>query len=875
MSDGGNPVQGHKPDAPLNRLAGMARALRGWVGRHRRVLMLAAILVIAALAFEAVLATLAEVHVRDLRHAFRDIGRPRLGLALAFTAASYAALVLYDYLAVRTLGRRLPWRTVGLASFTSYSISNNLGLTLFTGGSARLRAYSAAGVDLADVARITLLTAATFWGGLLFITALALLRAAAPVTIGGWVFDPVLQRGAGLFLLAAIGSLFLIRLRLRSELSFGEVSLPLPSIRVMTAQLAVATVDLGLAAAALYVLIPDAPAGLFGSFLLAYALGILLVNVTHVPGGIGVFEATILALVPVDHGALFAALIVYRLVYYVLPMLLAGALLVGVEGHRLRAPIGAGLHVGLTAVERVGRALAPTLSALLVFLGGIVLLVSGAIPGVPHRLHALRGLVPLPFIETSHFVASLVGTALLLTAPALQARLRSGFIAARALLLAGALSSLVKGFDYEEAVVLLVVAGLLQYSRPAFYRGAGIGAAPFVRWWWAAALIAIAFSVWAGLLAYQHIPYSDDLWWDFAWRGNAPRFLRATLGATVLVGGWAFWRLMSAPPRIAERRELPADVAARAMAVTPRADAMLAYTGDKSFLVSKAGDAFLMYRVQGRSWITMGDPIGPAEAWPELVWELRRLSDAAHGRVCLFQVSADMLPLVVELGLQPIKYGDEAVVDLANGFTLAGPQFKSLRYSVKRATSAGLEFDILPAAAVRAHAAELSAVSDAWLARRTGAEKGFSLGRFDLDYLSHFECAVLRHEGRIVAFANLWATPNGEEMSVDLMRHLPDTPYGAMDLLFVRLLQTAAERGFDRFNLGLAPLSGLASGHLAPIWSRLGAAIYGHGERIYGFSGLRAFKNKFGPRWEPRYIGLTPGLSAPRALLDLAVLVGG
>ena len=84
-----------------------------------------------------------------------------------------------------------------------------------------------------------------------------------------------------------------------------------------------------------------------------------------------------------------------------------------------------------------------------------------------------------------------------------------------------------------------------------------------------------------------------------------------------------------------------------------------------------------------------------------------------------------------------------------------------------------------------------------------------------------------------------------------------------------------AAQGFQRFNLGMAPLSGLKPGPLAPIWSRLGAAVYGHGERIYGFSGLRSFKQKFGPAWVPRYIGTTPGVSVPRALIDAAVLIGG
>jgi phosphatidylglycerol lysyltransferase len=343
----------------------------------------------------------------------------------------------------------------------------------------------------------------------------------------------------------------------------------------------------------------------------------------------------------------------------------------------------------------------------------------------------------------------------------------------------------------------------------------------------------------------------------------------------MLVSGWAFWRILSAAPVTDEPATLPREVAAAALASANRSDALLAFTGDKSFLLSAAGDAFLMYRVQGRTWVTMGDPVGPLAAWPELIWELRRRCDAARGRLCLYEVGVEMLPLIVELGLQPMKFGEEALVELTEGFDLQGSQFKSLRHSIKKAVGAGLLFEVIPALEVPTHMEALRSVSHAWLAGKTGQEKGFSLGRFDKEYLSRFDCAVLRLDSTIVAFANIWETPNREEMSVDLMLHLPDTPYGAMDLLFVRLLQLGAARGFRRFSLGMAPLSGLHGGALAPIWSQLGAAVYGHGEQLYGFSGLRAFKSKFAPHWVPRYIGMSPGLSMPRAMVDLAQLVGG
>jgi phosphatidylglycerol lysyltransferase len=846
------------------------RSGAAWMLRHRRWLVALAVLAVALLGFAALHSLLAEVRLKEVRAALHGIPDERIAIALGLTIGSYLCLTLYDVLALRAIGRPLPWRTAALASFTSYTVSHNLGLSLLTGGSARYRVYANAGLELGDVARVTLLASATFWGGVAIVGAAALFFAGGAIDLGIVTIAPFAAHIAGAALLLVVFLLFAARATGRDRIGRGDFVLPVPALPIMSAQIGVAALDLLLAAATLYILIPTASAPPLDLFLVAYAAGLVAVLVTHVPGGIGVFEAVMLAIVPGDRPGLFAALLLYRVVYYLLPLAGAAGLLGVLEGRRLRRPIA----VGVSMVEQASRALAPPLLAALVFTGGLVLLVSGALPAVHDRIFWLADVLPLPFIEASHFSASLAGTALILVSPAINARLRSGFIAARLLLVGGAVFSILKGVDYEEAAILTVIAGVLQYCRPAFYRRAGVFDAPFQRLWLAAAMVALALSLWAGFFAYKHVPYSTDLWWEFAWKGNAPRFLRASVGAMVILVAVAAWRLLAAPVRAHGESVLPRDVADRAFAVAPRADSALAYTGDKHFIVSASADAFLMYRVQGRTWVVMGDPVGPAAAWSELVWRIRAECDAAHGRLCFYQASTEMLPLLVELGLQTMKYGEEAHVPL-DRFTLDGPAAKSLRHSVRRADAAGLRFEILPAADIAAYGPALKQVSDAWLRGKAGGEKRFSIGRFDPDYVTRFDCAVLWQEGRIVAFANIWATRNKGELSVDLMRHLPDTPYGTMDSLLVRLMQWGAVQGYRRFNLGMAPLSGLGGGRLAPGWSRIGHAIYGHAEALYGFAGLRSFKAKFQPDWQPRYVATPPGLPAARAMIDLIALIGG
>jgi len=138
-----------------------------------------------------------------------------------------------------------------------------------------------------------------------------------------------------------------------------------------------------------------------------------------------------------------------------------------------------------------------------------------------------------------------------------------------------------------------------------------------------------------------------------------------------------------------------------------------------------------------------------------------------------------------------------------------------------------------------------------------------------------FPIAVVRKDARVVAFANVWASGENEELSVDLMRHAGDAPAGVMDYMFLNLMLWGQERGFGWFNLGVAPLSGLENRALGTIWSRAGALTYRMGENFYNFQGLRQYKEKFDPQWEPVYLASPGGLALPRILTNLAALIAG
>lgn len=851
--------------APLVQPHPVQAWLIGKARRHRTPIAIGVAVTLAAVALVALLRLTHDVRLVDVRRAFNAIDTARVGIALALTAASYLALTFYDVLALRIIGRPLPWRTAALASVTSYTLSHNLGLALLTGGSARYRVYTAAGLDGPDVARVVAIAGATFWMGVLAVAGVALSARAEPLSLEAITLSPGVARLVGGAVVALCAGAVLLCAGPRRRIGAFGWTIPLPRPAQALAQIGIATIDIAAAAAALYMLIPGADPALLPTFVLAYALAIIATVVTHVPGGVGVFEAVVIAVVPGDKAALFAALIAYRVIYYLLPLAVGIVLLTWAEGRRGLA------QRTLSGARSVATGMAPLLMSVASFLGGAMLLMSGSLPGVPDRLHALRDVVPLPFIEASHLASSLVGTGLLLLAPALYRRLDGAFAAIRALLLAGAAFSIFKGVDYEEAAVCIVIAMLLQWTRHAFYRRTELIARPLSTPWLACVVAMVGLSIWVGFFSYKHVDYQNDLWWQFALRDDASRFLRASLGVGVVLGGAALWRLFAAAPPPPTGTADPGEIA-RLLATAERTEATLALTGDKRFLLSPQRDAFLMYQVRGTSWIVMGDPVGAREAWPDLLWSIRDLADAAQGRLLLYQITPAALELAIEMGLGVIKYGEEGLVDLA-GFALDGTRPRSLRQAYRRAEREGASFAVVPRADVPALLPELARVSREWLAAKGQREKAFSLGRFDPAYVVQFDCAVVRHEGRVIAFANLWTTANKAEVSVDLMRHADAGPQGVMDYLFVSLMLWGKAQGYARFSLGLAPLSGIEGRRLAPVWAKAASILFNHGERLYGFKGLRSYKQKFAPVWEARFIAGPNGLALLQALRDLSALV--
>lgn len=813
---------------------------------------------------------LSSFHYADLARALGALPADRIVLALGLTAANYAVLTGYDALALRYVRHPLPHRRVAFASFVGYAVSNTLGFPLLTGAPVRYRLYSRWGVPALEIAKIVAFYTTTFWLGLLTVGGIAFL--VDPLATPAFLHAPVATlRPVGAFLLLLLVGYLASSLAHRRELRLRRITLSVPGPRLALAQVAISSLDWMLAAAVLYVLLPPGTLS-YPAFLGVYALGQLLGLISHVPGGVGVFESVLLLFLTPGLPApeVLGVLLVFRGIYYLTPLAVASLALALYEARALRGRLAPAAPVAEWVASLV-----PQTMAVLVFLGGVILLFSGATPAAGGRLAWLDRVFPLAVIELSHLLASAIGVGLLLLARGLQLRLNAAFHLAIALLAGGIVFSLFKGLDYEEATALAIVLGGLWLSRGEFYRPAALLSERFTPGWIVAVGVVLGASAWLGFFAFKHVEYSNALWWHFAPQAEAPRFLRATVAAVVVLGAVGLARLLRPAQPEAEPPE-PEELkrAAGIISHSPRTEANLALLGDKALLFSESGEGFLMYGVKGRSWVAMGDPVGPEEAQRELAWRFRELCYEHAAWPVFYQVAARTLPVYLDMGLTLSKLGEEARVALQE-FSLDGARRKSMRHTLNHAEREGARFEVAPRDAVPGLLPELRAISDDWLERKKTAEKGFSLGRFDEAYLRRFPMALVRREDRVVGFANIWTAAPGTELSVDLMRYSDDAPTGVMEYLFAKLMLWGREQGYHWFSLGMAPLAGFEARRHAPLWNRLGGLLFRHGENFYNFQGLRLYKEKFDPVWEPRYLASPGGLALPRVLANVSALISG
>ncbi|CAM3107419.1 phosphatidylglycerol lysyltransferase [Paracoccus aminovorans] len=856
----------------------MASAGGGTLARLRAYAPYLLAVLLFGLGTYALYRLLAPVDINAVAAQIRSTPRHLVALALGSTFAGYLCLAAYDWSALSHIGKPLPLPVTISGGFLAYAFGNTIGLTAVSGGAVRWRLYSGLGLDGYDIAAVSTFTAVAFG------------VAATLVGLGALAVHPmalasVLPFQTSSVRLLAITAILVILGPLvwasvtRRRLKVGRFELQAPSPGLLATQLLISLGDITFSALTLYLLLPAGGPG-FLTFVAIFAAATMAGVVSHVPGGVGVFETIVIAALPASVGVdkIAAALLLYRLIYFLVPFALALVLMAAFESWRALGGTtrNSGMSRLFAATEPAFRAIEPTapiLLAIMVFGSGMWMSLSALLPPVSQTTEAAEALFPLAFVEGSTLLTSALGALLIVLSLGLARRSLGAFWLTIGAMLAGAIVALLQRTEMEQAVTLIVAVLILLPFRRAFHRRSVLTHGAMTPGWAALLLAAILSVSFVLFYAHKSIPYAHELWWQFAIDANAPRALRSGLLISLFIGAGSLLFLLRAPRFQPQPPDTGTLEAARRIAMaSDQPDAGFALTGDKAIMLSDGGDALVMFGVSGGSWLAYGGPVGEPVGAQEVGFRFVDAARRAGARPVFYEIGPESVPLMLELGMVMHKMGEEAVVDLSR-FTLDGAARKKLRAAHARAGRDGLSLEIVSPPHDDGLLSQLRQTSDEWLTAKNAREKGFSVGRFEDEWLNRWPIAVVRQGDRVVAFANLMTTDSRRTCSIDLMRHSDAAPGGTMEFLFTELMLQLKAQGFARFSLGMAPLSGLEPDRSGRLWDRFGNMIYRHGGSFYNFEGLRAFKAKFDPDWLPHYLATPSGLPPLKPLADAAMLI--
>jgi phosphatidylglycerol lysyltransferase len=824
-----------------------------------------------------------ELPIPDIQRTLLDVPTlPALGVAaLALVAVAFTGFV--DVLVARWLKLGVSMRDALRLAFVANSMANTLNLSGAMGASIRLMGLSALKVPISRSAALIGMQALSLLCGLSLLVIVTLSTSSLPLTSG------TVQRWAAtavLFASAFYLPLYYFLTSRRKLMRWLPADVGLPPLRLKIELTLVSFVDWVLAAGTLYICIYLSgehvkPGLLLGSFAGAGVLGL----VSQVPGGLGVFDGLILLALTeagYDKASVFSGLLLFRIAYYLVPLLIALAM--GSEMLTAQLPLMARLRSRLAGHPLFGMIGLPVtlladfgtrLLAVLIFGAGAMQLASAAIPSVSEHVEVVRSTLPVLAVESSNWFSILSGVLLLGLARGIDGRLRIAYRGAQVILLISAALAITKGLHYGEALFLLSVAGLLRTRKRAFTRRAMTLTSATTLGWYAGLVLCVLIFFAIGV-AQVLGDDSFDLFY-FGYGEHTSRIGRGLAAAVLGLGLYLIWQAFAVKRphlRYPDHAELE-----RARDLYQKHGggefAHLTFMGDKHLFWAADHQAVIAYGSVRDRLVALGSPCGTDAGIDRAILDFRHFADTQDRKPVFYEVLEPDLSRYHDHGFDLFKLGELALVNLSE-FSLAGKRWEDLRQASNRADKEKLTFTLVYPPFDTALLTNLERVSDAWLADKGGTEKSFSLGSFEPLYLEWSPLALVHRDGELIAFANVLPPYGpGGHASVDLMRHVSDAPRSTMDFLFAKVMQWAKDQGHEVFSLGMAPLSRVGDNPYARANERLAALAFRYGNRFYNYQGVRRYKDKFKPEWVGAYLAYPRGVWLPGLLIDISALVAG
>lgn len=474
--------------------------------------------------------------IAEIRESIQQISWRRIGFSMALMVINYIILVGYDWLALKAIHKKLSISRVSLVSFIGQAVSYNFG-ALLGGTTVRYRFYSAWGFTLVEIVRLVIMLAVTFWVGALGLCGIIFVVSPPHIPdalLAGMPIKDVRILGVILSCIAFSYLALCFSIRKPVHLFGKDFEFPIPGIAI--AQCLVAGIDLIAAAACMYALLPSHIGISFTQFLPSYLMAQVAVVLTHIPGGVGIFELVILELTHTpEEQTVFAAVLLFRLIYYILPLLAAAFLLAIYEARQKT-------HM-LRSTGRWLSVLSHIIVSYLVFIGGLILLVSSTLPTDFKNLPDFMAELPKFVLGIGHMICALSGAVLLFVSYGLERRQRVAFRMSVSFLIMGICGALLKGFSWQVAIMGAIILLALICASKRFYRTSSYFKLKTPAYWLLGAFCVLGLVFLLGWFLY-HPAWDKASTWGFDRAYNASRTLIAYIVIIIMLFiGW-IWSII-------------------------------------------------------------------------------------------------------------------------------------------------------------------------------------------------------------------------------------------------------------------------------------------------------------------------------------------
>lgn len=606
---------------------------------------------------------------------------------------------------------------------------------------------------------------------------------------------------------------------------------------------------------------------LFPLFIVASCAGII----SMIPGGLGSFDLVFIwgmQDLHVESEKVLVLLLFYRLGYYLLPFFISLVLFVKAYWQKWNkswsnlpnAIIQGFSHIVLTA---------------LVFISGLILLLSASVPGIMSRLRAAQEFLSFPIMNVSHQLSVAAGFLLLALSRGIEYSVKRAYEWTMFALILAALFSIFKGIDYEEAIFLIIVAILLRLAKGQFYRES------YVLTWGRTIFdvtVVLAITTMYLIIGYTNLPSAKInlpvKWQPYVIRDYHDLFTSAIIGLLIAFITFTFGYLLSKPNKWKKVKSAGQEIRVlkHLKKYQGKGISHLIFLDDKYIFWNREQTVLFAYQQYADKLVVLGDPVGEKKHITKAILEFLEIADL-HGYTPVFyQVSDELLSHLHGNGYAYFKLGEEAFVELRR-LNVSGTKFRGLQEVLENFQHKGYQFIMAKPPHSQELLENLRKISDDWLEGRK--EKGFSLGFFDEAYLNRSEIALVKDQrNQPIAFASILpGYDDHRTCSADLIRYLPGAPAGTLDFLFLSLFDWARAEDYRRFDMGMAPLENVGISRFAFLSERIAAQIFLHGHFIYHFQGLRNYKEKYADIWEPKYLAYRRKSSLTITMAQIMLLI--